>query len=256
MSSPVIKLENLKCGYGDRLVLDNAAFEVKKGEIVSLIGPNGCGKTTLIKTLGLIIPKLGGDIYLNDKKIETYTDSQRAKTVAILLTDRVMEEGCNCEEVVSMGRYPYTGRFGILSKSDKEIVLESMELCNVQELKDEDFSKISDGQKQRVLLARAIAQKPDIMILDEPTSFLDVKYKLEFLDTLKKLAKNTPFAVIASLHELDLAYQVSDKIVAIKENLVDKIGTPQEVYADGYIDILFGIKNGHFDEKNLKTVLK
>lgn len=251
----LLEIKNLTCGYEGKSVVSNVSFAADKGEIVTLIGPNGCGKTTLIKTISTLIPNISGEMKLADKNIKLMSDNERAKSMALLLTDRGVGEGSTCFEVVSMGRYPYTGRFGILSKDDKDICYEAMELCDVSDLSERYFTQISDGQRQRILLARAIAQKPDVMILDEPTSFLDVKYKLEFLNILKELAKKTPFVVVASLHELDLAYQVSDKIIAMKDGIVDMTGTPQEVFKDGYIDSLFCISKGHFEEENLKTIL-
>lgn len=253
--STLLKIDNLCCGYEKKTVVSEVSFSASKGEIISLIGPNGCGKTTLIKTISTLIPRLKGDVLLDGKDVYSLKDNERAKAMALLLTESRKGEGNTCFEMVSMGRYPYTGRFGTLSKEDKDICYEAMKLCDVNTLSEKYYDQISDGQRQRVLLARAIAQKPDVMILDEPTSFLDVKYKLEFLSILKDLAKKTPFAVIASIHELDLAYQISDKIVAIKSGRVDKIGTPNEVFMPGYIDSLFGISKGHFEEENLKTIL-
>lgn len=251
----LLEIKNLTCGYEEKEVIKDASFSANKGEIVTLIGPNGCGKTTLIKTISTLIPSLSGDITLAGKSISSMNDNERARQVALLLTDRGVGEGSTCFEVVSMGRYPYTGRFGILSKEDRDICYEAMKLCDVSDLADRYFTQISDGQRQRILLARAIAQKPEVMILDEPTSFLDIKYKLEFLNILKELAKKTPFAVVASLHELDLAYQVSDKIVAIKDGKIDLMGSSEEVFKSGYIDRLFDITKGRFEEDNLKTIL-
>ena len=146
-----------------------------------------------------------------------------------------------CKDVVAAGRYPYTGRLGILSKEDWKAVEDAMELVQVIELAEQDFTRISDGQRQRILLARAICQEPQILLLDEPTSYLDVKYKLEFLTTLQKLTRTRKLTVIMSLHELDLAQRISDKVMCIKGDCVQRYGTPDEVFTNGYISIFYFI---------------
>ena len=151
--------------------------------------------------------------------------------------------------MVEMGRYPYTNSFGTISSADKEIVDECMELTSIKDIKDKSFLKLSDGQRQRVLLARAICQRPKVLILDEPTSFLDVKYKMEFLTTLKMLSRKMGFSVLMSLHELDMAKQIADKVICIKNDKIDRIGNVDEIFNDGYIKKLFDITSGDFDER-------
>lgn len=153
-----------------------------------------------------------------------------------------------CEDVVATGRYPYTGCFGVLSKDDHKAVENAMELVKVTELRDLMFDRISDGQRQRVMLARAICQEPEILILDEPTSYLDVRHKLEFLSILQKLCRERQLTVILSLHELELAEKISDRILCVNGRAVDRIGTPEEVMTDGYITQLYGIGMGSYDE--------
>ena len=141
-----------------------------------------------------------------------------------------------CEEVEATGRYPYTGKFVILSDTDRQAVAEAMELVHVTTLKNKDFSKLSDGQRQRVMLARAICQEPEIIILDEPTSYLDIKYKLDFLSILQEMRKKKELTVVMSLQELDLASKVSDKILCVNGSCVERYGTPQEIFKEGYIE--------------------
>ena len=154
-----------------------------------------------------------------------------------------------CKEVVATGRYPYTGKFGVLSKEDWKLVDEAMELVHIHELADRDFSKTSDGQKQRVMLARAICQQPDIIILDEPTSFLDIRYKLEFLSIIQNMSRERNLSVIMSLHELDLAGRISDKIACVRGDKVDRFGTPEEIFTQGYIPQLYQMTTGSYDER-------
>ena len=131
-----------------------------------------------------------------------------------------------CKEVVATGRYPYTGKFGVLSKEDWKIVDEAVRLVHIENLAERDFTKTSDGQKQRVMLARALCQQPDILVLDEPTSFLDIRYKLEFLSIIQEMARNDRLTVILSLHELDLAERISDKVLCVRGDRIDRFGTP------------------------------
>lgn len=170
--------------------------------------------------------------------------------MAVVLTEKLQTEMMTCEDVVATGRYPYTGRFGILSGRDRQIVKEAMELVHISTIKNRDFTHISDGQRQRVMLARAICQEPEIIILDEPTSYLDVKYKLEFLSILQEMRKKKGLTVIMSLHELELAERVSDKILCINGKCVDRFGKPEEVFEQGYLSKLFSIVSGSFDEEN------
>ena len=153
-----------------------------------------------------------------------------------------------CWDVAAAGRYPYTGRFGMLTKEDHDKIEEAMELVHVSDLKDCDFTCVSDGQRQQVMLARAICQEPEILILDEPTSYLDVRHKLEILSFLQEMQREKDLTVIMSLHELDMAKRVSDHIMCIDGRYVDRYGTPEEVFTDLYVSGLFGIKAGSFDE--------
>ena len=152
-----------------------------------------------------------------------------------------------CEDVVATGRYPYTGTLGILSEEDKQKVRNAMEMVHAWDLKDRDFTAISDGQRQRILLARAICQEPEIIILDEPTSFLDVRHKLELLAILKKMVLEKQVTVIMSLHELDLAQKISDQVICVHGDYIEKYGTPEEIFTSDYIKKLYGITRGSYN---------
>ena len=175
--------------------------------------------------------------------------------MAVVFTKRPHTELMTCEDVVATGRYPYTGRFGVLSAKDHEAVQEAMEAVHVLEFRDRDFAKISDGQRQRILLARAICQQPEILLLDEPTSYLDIKYKLEFLSVLQELQKKKGLTVILSLHELELAARVSDRILCVDGAFVEQVGTPEEVFRPGHLSKLFQITQGSFEEESQEMEL-
>ena len=251
-----LQTKKLCVGYQKHIVVDNIEFSLEQGEILTLIGPNGAGKSTVLKSIARQLETLGGSIYLDQKELSRLSGQQLSQSMAVVMTQKLRAEKMTCEDVVATGRYPYTGRFGILSSSDWKVINEAMELVHVTQIKDLDFNKISDGQRQRVMLARAICQEPQILILDEPTSYLDVKYKLEFLSILQELRKQKNITVIMSLHELDLAERVSDKILCINGKYVERFGTPEEIFKEGYISKLFCITSGTFDETTTGMELK
>ncbi len=247
MEQYFFRTEQLTVGYDGVPLIKDIEIQVRKGEIFTLIGPNGAGKTTILRSISSQMKIIAGTVYLDRKSLTELSDNERAKQMAVLLTDRVRPELMTCEDVVSMGRYPYTGTMGILTDSDKEVVRDVMEQTNTVEYKDRDFLNISDGQRQRVLLARALCQEPEILILDEPTSYLDIRYKLEFMAVLKKLAAEQDLAVILSLHELDLAERISDRVMCVKGDHIDRIGTPREIFKEEYIRELFGLSKELYD---------
>lgn len=245
-----VQTDRMSVGYQKKAILNDITLELSKGEILTLIGPNGAGKSTVLKSIARQLELVGGSVFLDGKNMTEISDGALSQKMAVVFTEKIKSEYMTCEDVVATGRYPYTGYFGILSEKDKEVVQDAMEAVHLVEIRDQDFSKISDGQRQRVMLARAICQQPEIIILDEPTSFLDVRYKLEFLSILQELRTKRGLTVIMSLHELELAERISDRIMCIDGARVDRIGTPEEVFRKGYIRKLFSIETGSYDEEN------
>jgi len=241
--------KGLTVGYHGVPLIKDIELCLKKGEIMTLIGPNGAGKTTILKSIIRQLKPLGGVACLDGSSMEKLTGKELSQKLSVVLTERVRPEMMTCKDVVATGRYPYTGKFGILSEKDWAIVQESMELVHIEELAERDFSKTSDGQKQRVMLARALCQQPDIIVLDEPTSFLDIRYKLEFLSIIQNMSRTRHLSVIMSLHELDLAGRISDKIACVHGDRVDRFGTPEEIFTDGYIPKLYGMTVGSYEER-------
>jgi len=244
MSDKLLRTENLIAGYGKHMIIQGINFSVNSGEIVTLIGANGAGKSTLLKTIANQLAPLAGTVYLHEKA--GISERELARIMSVVLTVRIDPELMTCEDVVSSGRYPYTGRLGILSEHDRQKVAEAMEMTHVTELCDNAFSQLSDGQRQRVMLARAVCQEPEILVLDEPTSFLDMKHKLELLMLIRRLAKEKQIGIILSLHELDLAERVSDRILCIRNGKIDRAGTPEEIFQDDYIKELYQISCGSY----------
>ena len=246
MEGDYIYTENMTVGYGRTPLIRQIELHVKRGEIVTLIGPNGAGKSTILKTIIRQINLLDGAVYLDGTRMEDMPEKQIATRMAMLMTERIHPELMTCEEVVSTGRYPYTGRMGILGREDKKKVWEAMELVHGEELAARDFSEISDGQRQRILLARAICQEPQVIVMDEPTSFLDIRHKLELLTILKNLVRERKVAVLMSLHELDLAQKLSDYVVCVGRNTIERCGIPEEIFTSSYIRELYGISAGSY----------
>lgn len=244
------RTEKMSVGYHGQPLIENIEIGLQKGEILTLIGPNGAGKSTVLKSIARQLSLIGGTIFLDDRSTAGMSGTELSQNMAVVLTEKLRTEMMTCEDVVATGRYPYTGCFGILSRKDHQAVEEAMELVQVTEIRHQDFTRISDGQKQRVMLARAICQEPEIIILDEPTSYLDVKYKLEFLSVLQEMRNRKKLTVIMSLHELELAARVSDKILCVNGRYVDCMGRPEEIMKPGYISRLFGISSGSYDEEN------
>ena len=220
----------LAVGYSAPLLRD-IALQAERGSILALIGPNGAGKSTLLKTLSAQLKPQGGAVLLDGQDLSAYTPGARARKLALMLPHTARTELTSCFEVTAAGRYPYTGRLGILSDADRQQVHDALCLVRAEELEDRDFARISDGQRQRVLLARAICQQPELILLDEPTSFLDIKGKAELLAILKSLARDKKMAVILSLHELELAQKISDKVVCVSAAGVSDVMTPGQAFA-------------------------
>ncbi len=248
MRELILHTRDLAVGYGGKALIDDIALTVRPGEILTLIGPNGAGKSTILKTITRQLKPVAGAIWLDGKALSGLPERDLARTMSILMTERVDPERMTCEDVVSAGRYPYTGRLGILSAQDRAQVAAAMELVHVADLRDREFSQISDGQRQRVMLARAICQEPKVLLLDEPTSYLDVRHKLELLAILKELALKQKVAVVMTLHELDLAQKASDKILCVRQGQIDRYGTPEEIFSGGYIQQLYDIAQGSYNE--------
>ena len=247
MADYYFQMKDLSVGYNGNSLIRDINIGINKGEIVTLIGPNGSGKSTILKSITRQLKVVRGNVFFDDTSLLKLPYKELASKMAVVLTDRIKTELMTCHDIVATGRYPYTGRLGILMQEDERLVEEAMQAVHAQELGNRDFNAISDGQKQRVLLARAICQDPDVIVLDEPTSFLDVKYKLELLSILERMARQKKITVIMSLHEIDLAQKISDKIICVKGETISHYGSPEEVFTEEIIRELYGINNGYFD---------
>lgn len=245
--SGFLETEKLSVGYDGKPLIRDVCLQVQRGKIVTLIGPNGSGKSTILKTIVGQLSKVSGTVLLEGAPMERCGQKEIAKRMAILMTERIHPELMTCYDVVSTGRYPYTGALGLLGKEDKRIVEESLELVHGRDMADRPFDAISDGQRQRILLARALCQTPELIVLDEPTSYLDIRYKLELLTILKTMVREKNLAVLMSLHELDLAQRVSDTVVCVSGDRIDRMGPPEEIFSNDYIARLYHMEPGKYD---------
>ena len=251
-----LTMRDLTVGYDRIPLIKNINLSVRPGEILTLIGPNGSGKSTILKTITKQLKTIGGSVFLGKESMRELTDSEISRHLSMVMTERIHTELLSGRDVVATGRYPYTGRLGILSQQDWKKVDEAIALVHAGEVQQQDFRRISDGQRQRLMLARAICQDTQVLILDEPTSYLDMGFKLDILTTIRMLARKKNLAVIMSLHELDLAQKISDTIACVKGDRIDRVGTPEEIFSGDYVQQLYGVKSRQFDPQTGQAFLE
>lgn len=242
----ILRTEALAAGYQRKAVVQGVELTLEAGKILTLVGPNGSGKSTLLKTVAAQLSPVGGTVWLTEKPIASFSGREIAQKLALVLTMQQRTERMTCWEVAAGGRYPYTGRLGLLSAEDRKKVAEAMEMVGALELRERDFNAVSDGQRQRVLLARAICQEPKIIVLDEPTSFLDIKYKIELLSVLRRLAGEEKTAILLSLHEVELARKISDEVLCVKDGRILEAGPPERVLTEEGICRLYDLKKEEY----------
>ncbi len=239
--------KQLTVGYNGKPLIRDIEIRLNKGEILTLIGPNGSGKSTILKSITKYLKNIYGTVYIDSCAINDMSNKEMSYKVAVVLTEKLRTELMTCEDIVATGRYPYTGRLGLLTDEDRAQIYEAMAMVNAIELRDKDFKQVSDGQRQRIMLARAICQQPQIIVLDEPTSFLDIRYEIELLNILRHMAEERNIAVIMSLHELDMAQKVSDTVMCVKGEYITHYGTPREIFRRELISELYDLTNGSYN---------
>ena len=244
---PALELDHLSVGYGRRVLLKDLCASILPGQILTLIGPNGAGKSTVLKTVSHHLARMGGVVRVGGEDIERMDGHELAKRLSVVLTERVRPELMTCYDVAASGRYPYTGRFGMLTAQDRDVIAQSLALVHAETLADKPFARVSDGQRQRVMIARALCQQPRVLVLDEPTSFLDIRYKIELSAILLRLAREQGVTIVMSLHEIDLAARVSDLVMGIGAHGVEVFGAPEAVFTEENISRLYGISSGAYD---------
>ncbi|MBO4911504.1 MAG: ABC transporter ATP-binding protein [Butyrivibrio sp.] len=242
-----MKLESLSAGYRGKVVVPKVSLDIKKGEIISFIGPNGAGKSTLLKTLYRELSPVSGAVYVDGGDVAKMPLKELARKMSIVTTDRIKPEHMTCREIVMAGRLPYTDGFGVLGKEDRDAAEEAIVLMKIEGFANKQFNNLSDGQKQRTLIARAIAQDPEYLVMDEPTSYLDIRYRMELMEVLEGLAKKG-VTIVMSIHELELAVSVSDRLLLVYEDGKTLCKTPSEVMEEGLIKDLFSLTDEMYEK--------
>lgn len=237
-----LEINNLSFGYNGDLVLKDISFKVRDSQFISIIGPNGSGKSTLLKILNNLYKPKTGNILIHGKDIVNYKGKNLAKKVALVPQDTNIEYDFSVEDIVLMGRHPYIGRFEKEKEVDYEIVNEALRLTNTAHLRDRNINKISGGERQRVIIAKALAQKPDIILLDEPTSHLDINHQMEILTLLKNLNKEKGATIILAIHDINLANRYSDNIILLNKGTILGMGVPSEVVNSHNIEKAYNLK--------------
>jgi len=236
-----IHTRDLSFAYKDRGVLHAVSLSIEKGEMVGMLGPNGSGKTTLLRVLSAVLGAQG-EIRLNGRKIATYGRRELSKLFAVVAQESHVNFPYTVAEIVLMGRASYHSPFALETKKDLEVARASMELTDSLFLSDRYLHELSGGEKQRVMIARALAQEPEILLLDEPSAFLDLKHQVQVFELLRRLNRERGLTIVAALHDLNLAALFFSRLVMLREGKIYRDGSPREVLTEKTIDEVYGIR--------------
>ncbi|MBR5274060.1 MAG: ABC transporter ATP-binding protein [Bacteroidales bacterium] len=247
----VIQGKDLCIGYRTgkkvKIVHQHLDFELRAGELTCLLGANGAGKSTLLRTLSASQPSLGGELRMLDKPVSEYTEKERSRTIGVVLTDKTFAGGLSVYELVALGRQPHTGFFGRLTKEDKRIVQEAMENVGIAHKAKNYTAELSDGERQKVMIAKALVQECPLILLDEPTAFLDVVSRIEIMHLLHRLATEQQKAILLSTHDIEQALVLSDKLWLLTKGKGLQCGVTEDIILNHRMDSLFPHKNICFD---------
>ncbi len=239
MEKSILKTENLSIGYGKKSIQKNLNLSISKGTLVSLIGKNGCGKSTLLKTLAGINPLIEGDVLIENQSLDKLNPLERAKNIALVLTECPNISYTKVYDIVKMGQIPFQSWYQKVSKKSLEKINWAIELIKIEDKKERFFNELSDGEKQKVMIAKALAQDTPLIFLDEPTAHLDLPNKIEILILLKNLVKKTGKTIIVATHEINLALQTSDTIWLMKKGEGVEQQTPKDLIKSNSFKTLF-----------------
>ncbi|NPD90908.1 ABC transporter ATP-binding protein [Xylanibacter muris] len=248
-----VELTNLSIGYRHRhstkTVSENICATIRKGELTCLLGQNGTGKSTLLRTLSYFLPRLDGDIIINGHAIDSYSEHERARLISVVLTEKPEVTNMTVREMIAMGRMPYTGFWGRLKNEDEEIIDKAAEMVGITGIITRKVSSLSDGERQKVMIAKALAQQTPIIYLDEPTAFLDYPSKVETMELLQRVSHDTEKTVFLSTHDIELALQMADTVWLMNANGKNNMhtGSPEDLALDGSLESFFAGRGVCFD---------
>ncbi|QJA08202.1 ABC transporter ATP-binding protein [Romboutsia sp. CE17] len=225
----MIKAENLKVGYEEKIIIEDLSIHIEKGQIVSVLGPNGCGKSTLLKTLSRMIKPKHGDIYLNDKNLSSLKNKYISQKLCLLSQHNNAPNDISVEQLVYFGRMPHKKWYETKNKEDQEIVDWAIENVGLTKYKNRSISYLSGGERQRAYLAQALCQKSEILFLDEPTTYLDISHQLELMELVRDINKKFGITIVMVLHDLNQASKYSDRLVIMKNGNIVADGNPQDI---------------------------
>ena len=250
MKQPTIQIESLSTGYRSKnnvtVVVHDINATINGGELTCLLGPNGAGKSTLLRTLSAFLPPVKGEITIMGRNLRDYSDRELAKTIGVVLTEKTDLRNMTVEDLIGLGRSPYTGFWGTLHKQDREIVDRAIEMVGIEPLRGRMIHTLSDGERQKVMIAKALAQETPVIFLDEPTAFLDFPSKVEIMQLLHNLSRTTGKTIFLSTHDLELALQISDTIWLLDREKGVMIGTPEQLATDGSLNSFFNQRGIEF----------
>lgn len=237
----ILRIENLETNYEKFTVFKDLNLEIKKGLVTTIIGPNGCGKSTLLKTIGRIIKQKSGSVYLQGQELHKIHTKQIAKHLALLPQNPVAPAQLKVEELISYGRYPHRNNVNKLTKEDKATIEWAMDITKTLSFRNREIANLSGGQRQKVWLAMALAQQTEILLLDEPTTYLDMAHQLEVLQIVERLNREQKKTIVMVLHDINHASRFSHQIITMKEGEIVKIGTPGEIITPAVLEEVFRI---------------
>jgi iron complex transport system ATP-binding protein len=255
----ILRTENLSIGYqkkkNDKIIASDINLEIEKGKLVTILGKNGIGKSTLLRTIAKVQNPISGNIFIATKKLKELSEKELSTQLSLVLTERLPESQMTVYELIALGRQPYTNWIDKLSEKDIEKIEIAIQQTEITHLKKNRFYELSDGQLQRVLIARALAQDTEIIILDEPTAHLDLHHTIKIFSLLKKLVTETQKTVIISSHEVNLCIQLADEIILLTENKFYS-GTPEKLIKENAFDTLFPQELIHFNKDLQQFVVR